>query len=73
MVRRIDAGGISTEELIKKLHLRSMSSDVNLAFLLGVAAGKLHYQQQRIIELESLLKSAAPELEKMLGINGGKT
>lgn len=66
MVRRIDDGFISTEELIKKLHLRSMSSDANLAFLLGVAAGKLHNQQQRIIELESLLKSAASELEKML-------
>lgn len=56
---------MGTEELIERLEFHAMSQDANLSFIMGVAAGKLYYQQQRIAELEAALESADMEREDL--------
>lgn len=45
--------GYDLDSLIEKLRERAMDTDPELAFLLGVASGKLREQETRISQLEA--------------------
>ena len=54
---------ISNDELIEKLYERSSGCDGNLSFLIGVACGRIQWQQYRIADLEAALESSCLEME----------
>jgi len=43
---------IGNDELIEKLHQYAMEGTAEMAFVLGVASGRIRWQEQQIAELE---------------------
>ena len=55
--------GYDTDALIERLRERAMTCDAELAFLLGVASGRLRAQENHITKLEAALECANVKLE----------